>query len=392
MKTDVRRKDLVDALRVVCAVVPKRSNPGLQWLRMEPRGQGMGQLVLSATGLDMAIHRSIDADIRTPATAIVVEAKPLYAMVRKVRGEVLTLEADGHNLHVRSEGAAVSFPLQVIAEYPPLPTFGGPLADVPIAFQVDAGRFQQMIEQTAFAVATENSRYAIHGVLLEAASRTVNLVATDRNRIAVATGRADRDIPKDGFKPAIVPPAALNLLSKVKLPTDAVVDVDAWPLGEKGRMIGFRSDGVVVIAVVNDGCFPHYRDVIPSGADKRAELPVDDLRAALESVDVATNYERKGCRFAFRENLLTLTVEEGGSAVATARVPIQYRGPAADIGFNPSYVLDVLKACGADAIDFAWNAPNRPGLFTVGEPNSVDGYTYVLMPVYVADIPATVAA
>ena len=211
--------------------------------------------------------------------------------------------------------------------------------------------------------------------------------------MALSTSRVcGRDIPRDGFLPAILPFKALNLLAKIKLPANAVVDVDVWPSAGKSRTIGFRAENFVVTAVVVDAAFPSYADVIPRTTDKRAELPVADLIEALQTVDMATSPESKGCRFSFAENVLTLTVEQDGMTVATARLPIRYAGPAAEIGFNPCHVLDVLKACGAESIDFAWNDPNRPGLFTIGEPNSVDHYCYVLMPVRLAERAIVVAA
>jgi DNA polymerase-3 subunit beta len=378
MKITVRRKDLIEALQIASAILPRNGErfrkPILQCVWIADTSK-VG-VTISATNIDVAIHRTIDADVRGSGFAL-VECKPLLAMVRKLKGDTILLESDGVcKLHIRAVGASLSLPLQDAKEYPPIGVFEGEPA-----FGITAGDLQRMSRQTVYAAAREDSRYAINGVLIEAASRTVKMIATDGRRMAVSEDRMVRDIPVKAFTPVICPVGVVALLAKIKLPAHEIVDVGVWPLTpeSKTRAIGFRAENLVIAATAVEGHFPVYADVIPRGNDKTATLPVDLLTAAIETVATATNEENGGIRFAFTADLLTLTVVRDGVLAATAAVPIRYSGPAADIGFNPCFILDALKACESETtVEFSWQADHRPGLFT--GPND----THVVMPCQLA--------
>jgi DNA polymerase-3 subunit beta len=385
VKIIVRRKEFVEAVNLAYAVTPRKrhSKDALKWVQIDAR---TGSVTIGATDLRITVRRSIvNCDV-VMVGSVLVECKPLLDIVRKVKCDALVIKADGHNLRIAGEGAVFSLPLQDAKEYPSLGLFDGE-----IGFQVNGMALQRMNRETLFAVTRESTRYAITGVLIEAASRTAKLIATDGRRLSVSTCRINRDIPAKAFTSTIAPLEMMALLAKVKLPTDSVVDVASWPVGTSGeaRVIGLRAENLIVIANAVEGNFPPYADIIPNSNDKTATLPVDLLTDAIKAVSAACNEENKGVRFAFTGDCLTLMVVQDGAPVATAQVPIRYSGPAHDIGFNPSFVLDVLEALGVveSEIQFSWQDENRPGVFSAG-----DSSIHVVMPVTLAALGMTVAA
>lgn len=365
MKVICDRSALVEALNLVSGVVVSRTpKPVLLCVKLSADA-GTSTLTMSATDLEASLRVSSPrVEISEPGEAL-VPADKLSQIVRESVDPTLTIQSEQDTVHIRGQDSHFKVFGQPVSDFPPIPEFTGQ-AD----FEVQAGELQQLVAQTTFASARENSRYAMNGVLLERDGNKLNMVATDGHRLAVAKG--DCKGAKSEARTAIVPTKALNLLTRLLNEPEAVVKVKL-----ADNQITFATESAVLTSNLVEGNFPPYKDVVPKDGDKKATLATGVLASAVRRASLLTNEESKGVRFSFTSKGLTLSsrAAEMGEAQINVEVP-KYQGDAIDIGFNPSYILDALKVADQNEITLEFKAPNKPGVLRSGAQ-----FLYVVMPV-----------
>ncbi len=363
MKVICDRAGLVDSLNLVGGVVVARTpKPALTCVKLTADASS---LTLAATDLEVALRLNTPrVEVETPGEAL-IPADKLGQIVRESNDPTLTLEVTEDVAHIRGQDAHFQVFGHQASEFPPVPEFTGD-AD----FEIAAADLRQLLNQTTFATARENSRYAINGVLIERESDKLTVVATDGRRLALAKSSC-KSAKKDN-RSAIIPTKALTMLSKLIDESESDVRVRI-----ADNQVLFACDDAVLTSKLVEGTFPPYKDVIPREGDKKATLDSQALTSAVRRAALLTNEESKGVRFAFEDGKLTLAsrAPEMGEAEVTLDVA-DYNGDAIEIGFNPQFVLDVLKVVHTDQVQLELKAPNKPGVLRTG-PN----FLYVIMPV-----------
>ncbi|MCO6437728.1 MAG: DNA polymerase III subunit beta [Phycisphaerae bacterium] len=365
MKLNFNREEMADALRAVCAVAAARTpKPVLRCVRLEARSD---VLLLSATDLELALRAAVSqVEVGKTGETLVV-ADTLSRIVSECNDDVLTAETKGNHLHIRGSGSHFQIVTQDPADFPAVPT----MEDGP-DFTVSDGVLRKLVEWTAFAAARESTRFAINGVLWETKDSKLTLAGTDGRRLSVAHGELMgapvREIPS-----VIVPGKALSLFNRLHADSEGAVGVKILP-----SQILLSVGGALVSSSLVEGHFPDYRSVIPSDCDRVLELETDEFLGALKRAALLTNEESKGVRFSLKDGELTLSSRAPEQGEASVSIPVQYKGEPMEIGFNPVFLLDVLKVAQgqAERITFALKDANRPGLLRSGE-----GFLYVVMPV-----------
>jgi DNA polymerase-3 subunit beta len=142
------------------------------------------------------------------------------------------------------------------------------------------------------------------------------------------------------------------------------------------NQLRLKVGGVVVSTSLIEGHFPKYEDVIPTDANRRVELNTVDFHSALKRAALLTNEESKGVRLSFGDGSLTLSSRAPEQGEAEITIPIEYTGETVDIGFNPVFLMDIVRVAHEDVMRFDFSEPNRPGVMRVG-----DDFVYVVMPV-----------
>ena len=363
MKAICDRAALVDVLNLVGGVVVSRTpKEVLRCVKLVADDSG---LTVAGTDLEVALRVSTPkVEVNQPGEAL-LPADKLSQIVRESVDTTLDIQVDGDITHIRGEDSHFQVFGQPPGDFPPLPEFSGDPD-----FEISGKHFHELITQTVFATARENSRYAINGVLVERESNKLVMVATDGRRLALAKGTCDS--AKKDNRAVIVPTKALQILQKL---------VDDGEQKVRARMVDnqilFATDEAMLASNLVEGSFPPYKDVIPSDCDRSATLDTVVLASAVRRAQLLTNEESKGVRFAFQSDGLQLTsrAPEMGEAEISVEVP-QYKGDAVEIGFNPQFVLDALKIVQDDQVTMEFKAPNKPGLLRAG-----GEFLYVIMPV-----------
>ncbi len=390
MKVICDRGALLDAINLVSGAVAGRT-PRVQLtcikLTAEKR-DGVGELALSATDAEISMRvRLSQVDVQQEGQAL-IPADKLRAIVSAEDAEpTLTLDAEGEVCHIR--GADAHFKVYGFKpeDFPPIPEFtdvvagSAELAKAKSVFAYKAGSLDTLVGRTLFATARENSRYAINGVLLKREGKKLEMVATDGRRMALCRSSVSGSADKDS-KPVscIIPTKALSQLQKLFRDPDEQVQV-AITENQVFFSLGTEKDPhrAVLSSNLVEGTFPPYEDVIPRDQDKKVTFDRDAMSSAVRRAALLTNEESRGVRLRFTAKSKKLELTSRAPEMGEAQVSVDlngYEGEDIEIGFNPAFIMDVLKVVSEPDVILELKAPNKPGVIKVGP-----DFLYVVMPV-----------
>jgi DNA polymerase-3 subunit beta len=364
MKARFNREDMAEALSVICSVTAARTpKPILQCVKIEALPD---VVLLSATDLETSVRYAAAQVEVTQTGSTVVAADTFSKIVRECADELLSLETAKNVLHIRGAGSHFQVVTLSPEEFPPVPAMEGEPD-----FHLDQPVLRQLVEWTVFAAARESSRYAINGVLWELDGENLSLVATDGRRLALARGKVARRLEKVQTTHAIVPVKVVSLFNRLPDMAGAPVGVRLTPnqfLMSIGR--------AVLSSALVEGQFPDYRKVVPDDHNKFVDVGVAALQGALRRAALLTNEESKAVRLSFQDSSLELTSRAPEQGEAKITLEVSYKGEPLEIGFNPVFLLDVLRVSPNEEVRLAFRDSNRSGEIRAG-----DDLLHVVMPV-----------
>jgi len=366
MKVTFNREALSNALSLLTSVVPSRTpKPILRCVQITAEEKAVR---ICATDLEVGINYLISEVQVEKAGEIIVPADKLAAIVRESVDDVLLLEASKGTCEIK--GADSHFTIlspDEPGQYPVVPGFEGD-GDIKIAL----GSLQAGIDQSLFATAKESSRYAINGVLWEIMDKKLLLVATDGRRLARCRVNLSSAPEKDKVPGNIIVPAkAMGLLDKI-----GSSEKDSVTIKLIDNQIIISCANVVISSNLVEGNFPKYEDIIPSDHDKKLTLSTDGALSAVRRASLLTSEESRGIKLAIEKDKLVFSGRAPETGDAQVDMPIDYKGEAMEIGFNPQFLIDVLRVIKTPEFDFELGQSDRPGLIKSGT-----NFLYVLMPI-----------
>lgn len=368
MKTRLPRQEFLDALAATTAVTGGRTTkPILACVKLTTEGD---ELQLSATDGEMALRLGVASfSVERPGEAV-VPAERFLNIVREMPDAEIQLDIDERYCVVRGEGSEFKIFVHPVADFPAVAA----LPDEP-DLVIDGRKLWQMISLTIYAAARETSRYAINGVLWEKQGKRLHLVATDGRRLAQASDSIVESASAD-FE-VIVPAKALTVFERVfassKERGDWSLDVKVMP-----NQIVFRAGQRVLSTALVEGNFPKYEDVIPKEFSKTARIDRLALHGAVKRTALLTTDEARAVKLSFAADQLVITAHSPEQGEARVELPIEYEGEPLEIGFNPLFVSDALKALTTDNVVLEMHESFRPGVI-YGDDKSK--FLYVVMPV-----------
>lgn len=372
MKAILPRQDFQDALGAIATVTSGRTTkPILACVKVTAQN---GAIELSATDGEAGLRISAPAlAVERPGEAV-IPADRLLSIVRELSDVEIVLETDDRHCSIRGAGSNFRIFVMNPADFPPVAIF----EDEP-DMVMDGSELRRMIGLTIFAAAKETGRYAINGVLWKKTAKRLFLVATDGRRLA-RSGGAIRESSAGEFQ-AIVPARALAILEKVFSPPR---DGAAWTIDIKvyPNRVVLRSGGRILSTVLVEGHFPDYEKVIPEITSKRARIERGELLAAVKRAALLTTDESRAVRLSLDGSTLVISSQSPEQGDARVEAPMRYEGAPIDIGFNPNFLQDALRAIPYEQIVLELHEDFRPGTIS-GEDKSE--FLYVVMPVQLAN-------
>lgn len=370
MRLTISREKLQEGLNAVSASIPgKTTLPVLANILVETTDRG---IKLSGTDLDIAVSTEVAADVETQG-AVTIPAKKLSEIARELPPAPVRIAAVGEH-RITLECGRSRFKLLGLPR-DEFPTF--PAVRFDESWRIRSGDLQNLISHTAFAVSTEESRPILNGVLWELRPDRMSMVATNGHRLAKMTVPISSDsAPSNDL---IVPPKALEQVRRL-FPAEEELEI-----GRGENHIGFRSPFTAVYTRLIEGPYPNYEQVIPKDNDRVAIADKTALISALKRMSVVASDQTHRIRLSFNSGMLKFSVQTPDLGDAQDELPIRYEGDQLDIGFNASYLLEILRYLPTDDVKITLKAPERAVTLEPEGWSDPASYLCLVMPLRLVD-------
>lgn len=360
MNFKIMRSQFLDGLKTVQNIVPsKGALQIIQNILIEAKDK---HLYLTTTDLDISIRCVVDCEVVNEG-ATTLPAKLLLNTIAKAPEGVVEVEVDAQDRAVIKAGSSTSkIAGMSVVDYPTLPQDSDSFEYV-----LPQVTLREMLRKTAYAASQDDTRKTLKGVLMSFKGGKLTMVATDGRRLALV--EHEIELPAEAEKDVILPSKVVNELQR-SLSTDGDVRITI----EKTQ-IAFKMGSTKVYSKLLDEVYPNYRQVIPESCTERISVDRQLLLSALDRASVMTMEESNSIRLTFESNQLIVSSRAAEVGEVRDIVPIKYDGAKIDIVFNPSYVMDPLKAIDEDEIAMELNDGTKPALIKCSVP-----FLYVMMP------------
>ncbi|MCM1294621.1 MAG: DNA polymerase III subunit beta [Muribaculaceae bacterium] len=347
MEFSVFRQVLIRALGHMQSIVEKRATlPILMNVKLEVADN----LVLSATNVDLELVEHVDADI-TLVGKTTVPVQMLYDIVRKLPDDAeINFKQSGDQLVVSSGRAVFRLPTLPAENFPAMAG-----SNLTTKFQMTTGDLSHLINQTKFAIPTDDVRYHLGGIYFHISEDKLTAVATDAQRMALCAMPAPSGAAE--MPSVILPRRVIGELSK--LLEDATVDDVTVELSDtKAR---FTVGAATLTSKLVDAQYPNYRVVIPKGNDKIAILDRKQFVNAVDLVSVASVDKTKSVQLTYSMNKLVINASSPDAGTATQELDIEYNGDSEfTVTFNVKFLLDVAGQVEGERFQMEMQDPLSP--------------------------------
>lgn len=329
MEFTINQSVLKEELGFIQGVVERRSTiPVLSNILIESLGENSIRIV--GTDLDVTVRCDAEAEIKSTG-AMCVQARKLFDIVRTLDEGDVHFKKD-ENEWIRMKAGRANFRLAGVSrdQYPEIPIFkSAPL-------RLSAEIFNYFIQNTAFAITTEQSRFTLSGAKFVLADGIARMVTTDGHRLAFVEKAVDGG--GDAKMDALIPKKAL--LELVKLSRGSAGDIQ---FGEDQNHIYFETEGRLLITRKLSGNFPNYEMVMPKDNDKKVVFDLVDMKAAVRRIALMADERNRSIRVIVRPGEVEVTAQSSEEGEGTEIVPADYSGEELTLGFNHTYLQEFLN-------------------------------------------------
>jgi len=360
MKLEGKKETLLKGITTVQNAISLRSTlPILSNILLETTKDG---LTITGTDLDIGIVTKIPIGITTTGS-ITVPAKKLLDIIKELPEAPITISVRKNNM-VQIVCANTQFKIMGIPkdDFPKLPEFKDKES-----ITLDQGLLKTMLNMTSFAISRDETRYILNGVYTLIKKNSIKMVATDGRRLAMI--EKEIELPK-------------NIEKKVIIPTKTVQELNR-DLKEEGEtsiafgnnQIMFKLRDTIIISRLIEGEFPNYEQVIPKEIKEKVVVDREKFLLAARRASLLTSQESQGIKIDIEKNKMIISKHSPDIGEAREELDIAYKGSPFSIGFNPHYIIDVLKNLNEQSIGFELQNPEKPGVI-----RTKDNYIYVVLP------------
>ncbi|TFH67966.1 DNA polymerase III subunit beta [Gammaproteobacteria bacterium LSUCC0057] len=363
MKFSLEREALLKPLQMVVGVVERRQTlPILSNVLLTLRD---GRLSVTATDLEVEIVGYAAVSGELEEGEVTIPARKFVDICRSLpdRAMVSFASADGR-AQVKSGRSRFTLSTLPANEFPSVDS-GDSSATVAIA----SAALKKLIEATAFAMAQQDVRYYLNGMLWELTADNLRVVATDGHRMALADHPCESSVAETSK--SILPRKGVVELSRL-LGDDEQIEIQ---LG--GNHLRIATPGFQFISKLVDGAYPDYQRVLPKGGDKIIEGDRAELKQAFSRTAILSNEKYRGIKLNLVAGQLLLTANNPEQEQAEEEVAVDYSGEELELGFNVSYLIDVVNALKGEKIRLTLVDANSSALIEDPQQGSA---LYVVMP------------
>ncbi len=363
MKFSIQREDFLKPLQQVIGVVERRQTLPV-----------LGNVLINATKKYIKLTATdLEVELQAQVNVAVAEVGDITLPARKLLDICRTLPAEAQlDISVKKDRALVRsgksrFTLSTL-----------PATEFPVVDKIKSAKritlpqnkLHELIERTAFAMAQQDVRYYLNGLMLEAEDGILRAVATDGHRLALC--QIEADTGDSSGDQVIVPRKGVQELHRLLEDSDAPVQIEVG-----SNHIRITTDDLRFTSKLIDGRFPDYHRVIPKNADKQLLVNRELLRQALTRTSILSNEKYRGIRLDVSENNIKIQAHNPEQEEAVEEIDANYTEENLVVGFNVTYILDVLNVLDSDDVSVSLSDANSSAL--INQPGSED-CRYVVMP------------
>ncbi len=358
------QEKILSVLQSVSGIVERRHTlPILANVLIQKTGNA---LQFTTSDLEIQIRTSAQLDGDTGNFSTTVGARKLIDILRTMPSDqTVSLESNQSRLILK--GGKSKFTLQTLAAE------DFPLVQAAVnfgpAFSVPQKTLKDLLSQVSFAMAVHDIRYYLNGILFVAEGKKLSLVATDGHRLAFASALLEVDVPK---QEVILPRKTVNEMQRLLSDDDGMIEMQF-----ANNQARFSFEGMEFVSKLVEGKFPDYNRVIPKNQKNHITMGRAVLLAALQRTAILTSDKFKGVRLNIDPGVLRVASSNAEQEEAVDEIDIDYVGDSIEIGFNVTYLIDVLSNMSQDMVSVTLADSNSSALLTI--PDNAT-FKYVVMP------------
>ena len=361
------RDSLLKPLQVVSGIVERRHTlPILANLLFRKAGE---KVSFVSTDIEIQITTNASFGVGAEEVTTTVAARKLLDILRALPEGPVALNLKDNKMVVQSGKSRFSLQTLSATEFPVMQSVG----EVTASWKMTQKSFRQLISQVHFAMAQQDIRYYLNGMLLVIEGKQVIAVATDGHRLAYSQIELNEAPSGLGQKQEVIIPR------KTILECQHLLEESDEPLEMSltSNQVKFSFGDIELISKLVEGKFPDFQRVIPKGQKNSLVVSREVLQAALQRAAILTTDKFKGVRFSLSSNRITIQSTNAEQEEAQEEIETDYSGDAVEIGFNVSYLLDVLSNLKNEKVQISLGDANSSAVITL--PGS-ENFKYVVMP------------
>lgn len=366
MKFSISCEVLLKPLQTVINVVQKRHTMAvLSNLLLKAKDN-----TLTIVATDLEIEMIVHANINLPDQdgEITVPARKFFDIVRSLATQddaMIDISTEKNQMTLKSGRSRFTLSTLAAKDFP---SIEGDFKNKPVEVPYDT--LNQILHKTNFAMAQQDVRYFLNGVLLEITDKEIRMVATDGHRLATASAALQGN---DALVQVIVPRKAVLELMRLIQDQDGAAKIYAG-----AHHIRVELANVVFTSKLLDGRYPDYKRVIPVQGKHILNVDKNNFKQALHRTAILSNEKYRGVRLNLSDAALKLMTNNPEQEAAEDEIEAQYQGDALEIGFNIGYLLDVINAIEGDVFEMSLTGANSSAL--IKDPADKNA-TFVIMPI-----------
>ncbi len=363
MQLSINREDLLKPLQQIIGAVERRQTmPALSNLLIRGNDQGLS---LTATDLEVELVASLDTTM-DDLGATTIPARKLLDICRSLPDQSkISISSNNEKIKVSSGRSRFSLATLPADDFPTIDDL-----ELDQNVVITEAELKALIDKTAFAMAQQDVRYYLNGLLLEVDAEQIRTVATDGHRLALSQLDHKSDI--EGARQIILPRKGVQELQRLLAYEDNKITV---ALGKNHIRVNLSN--LQFTSKLIDGRFPEYQRVLPDECDNRAKIDKVQFKQALTRASILSNEKYKGIRLILDNDTMVIQAHNPEHEEAEDEIEIDYKGDRLEVGFNVVYLLDVLNALESDTVEVIIQDANSSALIVSPE---TQASRYVVMP------------
>ncbi len=363
MNISINKESLLTPLQqVIGAVEKKQTMPILGNVLLKSSGH---ELRIIGTDRELELNSSIQLNEATEIFTTLPARKLLDICKALPNDAIINLEIEENKTVLKSSKSKFTLSTLPATDFPLLDEI-----EFIFKFNIQQKQFKKLLDKTSFAMAQQDVRYYLNGVMLEIESNQIKIVATDGHRLAL--GSVTGEYPVESTFQVIIPRKAVMELSRLLTISDEEITIAV-----SKNHIQIKLSDIIFTSKLIDGKFPDYNRVIPLDLNQQLIINKDKLKETLQRISILCNEKYRGIRLTLENNTLNIQANNPHQEEAEEEIIVDFDQTKIDIGFNVIYLIDVLNVIDTENVKIHLKDANSSCVLS-NDDN--DDFKYVVMP------------